>query len=110
MVIGGHLKRELARSKQMLGTMAQLERAGRLHTFEGSDIDQLTADLADKCHSDDPHVVALVLMSKCPLVFSRDKGLHRDLKNNELIGFGVSIYQNTTHDHLLTECKCKGPE
>ena len=62
------------------------------------------------CCSDDPHVVAVVQMSGCGLIFSRDKNLHKDVHNRDIVNHGVSIYQCKDHDHLLTECKCKPQE
>jgi rRNA-processing protein FCF1 len=58
------------------------------------------------CHSDDPHVIAVVLESGCRLVFTRDTDLHRDLRNRDIVNPVASIYQNRTHRHLLTECHC----
>jgi len=88
--------------------METLNRAGRLHRFDDAKVQAITDDLKAKkaCHSDDPHVVALALESGCRLVFSKDKKLHKDLQNRDIVNPSASIYQTKDHKHLLTECRC----
>ena len=62
--------------------------------------------LANVLKSNDAHVVALTIITSCPIVVSRDKPLHKDLRNRDLLGKQCSIYQNAKHAHLL-ERHCK---
>lgn len=84
----------------------ELKRAGRLHRISNEKISEMEQKILDNdiCRSNDRHVVALVLASKCPLVFTEDRALHGDLKS--IPGRKIAIYQNASHRHLLTECRC----
>lgn len=52
--------------------------------------------------SDDEHIIALAIVAKVSLLVSSDKNLHEDFKNL----CGGSIYQNRSHQHLLTPDLC----
>lgn len=56
--------------------------------------------------SKDHHVLALARLSNTRLLFTRDKKLHQDIKNREIIPFQGSIYQDKSHRHLLTRTIC----
>ena len=118
LIVGGKLYDELRRSgfdsrenRMFHRTLKILSDAGRLHKFIGSDVRNKTAALKERneCKSDDPHVVALAIVSGCSIVFSFDKNLAKDLKNRTLIGHRVSIYKRETHRSLLKTCHCSQP-
>ena len=110
LIVGGRLTEELGRSEKLMTYLAGFNRAGRkkLRALNDEAVRIRTEKLrrANVCHSDDPHIVALIQMSKCELIFSRDRNLHKDVQNRHLLDHGVSIYQCKDHDHLLTECNC----
>jgi hypothetical protein len=105
LIVGGHLKTELARAG-MAPTLVELNRAGRLHSVDDVNIDSIAAEVAPRCRSNDSHVVAIVKISRCSLLFSKDIDLGRDVQNREIIDHQVHIYKNRDHAHLLRECRC----
>jgi hypothetical protein len=107
LIVGGKQKRELSKSEKLLSTMVKLNQAGRLHSLEDQRVDTLTQQLKAKCHSNDPHVIAVASLSGCRLIFSRDKGLHKDAKNKDILSPPAAIYQSKDHKHLLEPCRCK---
>ena len=107
LVVGGKLKREMMRAG-FEQTMITLDRAGRLKKLDDSGVDDLAKEITDKgkCRSNDGHVIAAACLSGCRLLFSKDKNLHADAKNKEVLSPTASIYQSKDHQHLLTECRC----
>lgn len=89
-------------------TILALDRASRLCKADDAACNELRDKLvADgRLKSNDPHVVALVAVSGCDLVYTHDQPLHQDLKNKELISKGCSVFQTADHRHLLGECSC----
>jgi hypothetical protein len=108
LAIGGLLTDELIRAG-LRETLVALDRAGRIRRFEGPDL--VEAERVFREHrlvrSDDPHVLALVSISRCSVVFSGDQRLHSDLKNKRVLEVRPSIYQSGSHKHLLTPDACK---
>jgi rRNA-processing protein FCF1 len=107
LVVGGKIKRELSRAG-FGPTMIVLSRAGRLKQLDDDAVDGLEKKIKEqgRCKSNDPHVLAVAVMSGCRLVFSNDQDLHTDAKNRTILDPPASIYQSEDHEHLLTECKC----
>jgi hypothetical protein len=107
LVLGGKLTSELDKAG-LRTTLAELSRAGRLHRIPDDVLRRREDELAalGTCQSNDAHVVALTLVSRCTLVFTRDKPLHADLKRHSEPGRRVTIYQTAAHARLLTDCDC----
>jgi hypothetical protein len=99
--------RELFKTR-LRETILTLDRASRLCRADDGQCDELRDKLiADgKLKSNDPHVVALVNVTGCDLVYTHDQPLHQDLKNKELVPEGCSVFQTADHKHLLGECNC----
>jgi hypothetical protein len=112
LIIGGKLSDELGRSPDLMKFLVGLSRAGRnvLLRLNDEAVRVRTKMLvaAKACKSNDQHVVAIIQMTGCSLVYSMDRKLHKDLQNRKLIGHAVSIYQSIDHGHLLVECRCLG--
>lgn len=107
LVIGGDLLRELGGNK-FGAVLKTLRQAGRLHTIPAKQIalKQEALEATGVCKSNDAHVIALSLVAQCNIVFTRDLLLHADLRTHSMPGKRISIYQNASHKHLLTECTC----
>ena len=110
--LGGKLADEYRKST-LRGLWAELSRKGSVKLFKDNlvDAEQQTVEDTKLCKSDDPHIIALARLSGCRLVFTRDKPLHADFKNKDLInkprGF---VYTDDTHAPLLVKCPaCKDP-
>jgi rRNA-processing protein FCF1 len=99
--------RELFKTR-LRETIVTLDRASRLCRSDDEACNGLRDKLlaSGKLHSNDAHVVALVTVSGCDLVYTRDKPLHQDLKNKDLVPKGCSVFQTADHKHLLGECNC----
>jgi choline dehydrogenase-like flavoprotein len=105
-VAGAKLKRELLRTN-FRGIYRQMVLAGRLIEFEEATVtaEEIVVRAAG-CRSDDPHVLALARVSGARILFSRDQRLHTDFKNEEIIRPKGSVYQDSSHQHLLHEDAC----
>jgi predicted nucleic acid-binding protein len=108
LVVGGHLKKELARSG-LRAILVVLNQAGRLHTLDDDRVMAASKQISDKgiCCSNDCHVIAVAIVSGCRLIFTKDQDLHKDAKNTNILRPAASIYQTKEHRHLLTECRCR---
>ena len=86
LVIGGKLRRELARTRARLWLQAAI-RSGRLKQLNDNQVNEKTKQLQDAaaCKSDDHHVIALAQLSGARLLYSNDCDLREDFKNKELI-------------------------
>jgi len=61
-----------------------------------------TEQIRSLCESDDPHVIALAQISGARILCSRDKNLHKDFTNSELVNDPRGrIYQNSSHAQLF---------
>jgi hypothetical protein len=107
LVMGGQLSTELM-SAGLMNTLRVLDQAGRLRKFSDAKILARQNELVANglCKSNDSHIVALAMISRCTLAFTKDKPLHSDLKSNFHGAYKIAIYQNKTHAHLLTKCDC----
>jgi predicted nucleic acid-binding protein len=107
LIVGGHLLSELSKTR-LRETLVELGRAGRLKKVSADSVAQEVARLTaqNRCKSNDVHVVALAKVTRCKVVYTHDRALHNDLRTNFRGASRVSVYQDETHAHLLTECKC----
>jgi predicted nucleic acid-binding protein len=105
LILGGKLTKEVS-IVSFLPTLVELDRARRVHRVKESVVTALISTLEAKCKSNDAHVVALALASRCNLVFTSDSKLHEDLKDHAPVKERISIYQTPDHSHLLTSCTC----
>jgi len=80
LVVGGKLRRELARHRAAERWIVEGIRAGRVRAARNDDIDKLAKELAGSCRSDDPHIIALARISGARLLYSNDRALHQRLR------------------------------
>lgn len=85
LVVGGKLRRELARSRIAQTWLVEGIRAGLVRNANDDKVDQLSDELEDVCRSDDPHVIALARVSGARLLYSNDRDLHRDFGDKDLL-------------------------
>ena len=60
---------------------------GKILRESDETVNQREIDLADegRCQSNDPHIIALAQVSGARLLYSNDKALQQDFKNQDLI-------------------------
>lgn len=99
---GGPLTKQLFRVARAQVAILELDRSGRATRFPDAPIgaEERRLKAAKRCKSNDPHVIALAVVSGARTLCSRDADLHEDFKNRELID-GGRVYQNASHDGLL---------
>ena len=82
--------------------LRQLDQAGRAKAVPDAPVDARMKLVAPQCVSDDPHIIALALVSGARLLCSLDQALHTDFTNPKLINSPRgNVYQNATHEHLV---------
>jgi hypothetical protein len=108
LVVGGKLKGETFTGK-FQRIAVELSRAGRLHVYPDHLINPVENDLRanGECRSNDAHVLALAMVSKCNLVFTDDRALQKDIKARPSLR--IAIYRYASHRHLLAACRCNAP-
>lgn len=82
-----------------------LDRAGRTRKVSDSEVDAKESELkvAGQLQSDDPHVIALAMISGVRLLCSHDANLHADFTNPNILRPRGSVYQNASHKHLIRQ-------
>ena len=87
LVVGGKLREELARDRRFLQWLRSAVRNGRARSLADEVVDDHAAGLVRKgvCKSDDPHVLALALVSGARLLYTNDTALMDDFGNPEVV-------------------------
>jgi hypothetical protein len=104
LVLGGtKLKNEYALLSKAWRMVVALDKAGRMKKVNDSLVDTKEAELnaSGLLKSDDPHVMALAMVSGVRLLCSHDQNLHTDFTNPTLLHPRGSVYQNSSHKHLI---------
>jgi hypothetical protein len=105
LVAGGKLLDELAGKNEVRRRLVELDRAGLLRRIDRDDLRQAETDLQTEGRfvSDDPHVLALAIVSGARTLATNDDELIRDFKNKALIDRPRgSVYQDlAAHRPLL---------
>ena len=106
---GGDLRREYEESNAILMQVLALDRAGRAKVLPDKEIDALSETLKDAnaCRSDDPHVIALAIVSNCRLLCTNDELLEQDFTDRRLLAKPRgNVYKNVSHRNLIRKhCK-----
>ncbi len=89
---------------KMKGKFEVYEKAGKLKRFSKEDVERKKEGL-EGLISDDPDIIALAQVSNVKVLVSRDKKLHKDFTNTNIIEQG-KIYQTKRHEHLLRKDTC----
>ena len=87
MVIGGQLRQELGRHVRFSKWLREAILAGKATNVADTEVKEITEKLrkSQSCESNDQHIIALAQVGKARLLYSKDKDLHRDFRNLELI-------------------------
>jgi hypothetical protein len=85
LVIGGRLADELRAVAGMRRIIIELSRAGRVVEVDRVAMSQLEAVFAPSCSSDDPHILAVAVLSGARLLCTNDSALISDFKNREFV-------------------------
>lgn len=106
LVFGGtKLREEYRRVNAAWRMIVALDKAGRTRKVDDSAVDAKELDLSasGKLQSDDPHVIALALISGVRLLCSHDKNLHADFTNPGIVQPSGNVYQNASHKKLIRQ-------
>lgn len=108
LICGGKLYEEY-KDCGMERIIVELSRAGKAYILTRDVVNAKQNEINSKCNSDDPHCIALAIISGARILYSLDKRLQEDFKNLQLISKPKGkIYQNVGHKHLLNHTKsCK---
>ena len=87
LVIGGQLREELARDRRFFQWLRSALRNGRARSVADEVVDDHVTGLVRKgvCKSNDPHVLALALVSGARLLYTNDAALNDDFGNPEIV-------------------------
>lgn len=109
-VVGGtKYELELRRVSQALKLVSELNKIGKVLVVNKNDVDRLERGIEKIVPStcDDPHLIALIGVSRCPLVCSKDKRADEFLSDHSLYpwkSFRPKIYRGKQHaSELLTK-------
>lgn len=109
LVYGGKNAEELMKLSDVQRFIRSLFQAGRAVSVDGETLAQAERRINAKrvCRSNDCHVIALAVVSGARLLYSHDKALHADFKNEKLISNPRgSVYQKKSHAKLLRKASC----
>jgi hypothetical protein len=101
---GGELAREYMAMERFRRYLRMLDQKGSAQIFPVAEVDAKAEELEERdcCRSDDPHVLALALVSGARLLCSEDNDLCDDFKDSHIIAKPRGkIFRNATHAHLL---------
>lgn len=107
LIVGGQLAEELDQLGDARRLIREWERRRRAHVPSREEREEVTAETrrlkrTGQCRSDDPHVIALALVSGARLLCSADQRLHADFDDRDLINNPRGkVYQYASHAHLL---------
>ena len=106
---GTKYKRELARATQYAKLFAELGKAGRTALVDDQKVDQEQRILEETSllqDFDDPHLVAIVIVSHCKLICSKDSTAYPFFQDKTLYPEGVErpkIYSRYSNKSLLVD-------
>ena len=110
LVYGGKkYKEELRETKKYFGLLIQLKKAGKIVEVDDEKVDQHQIKLSEtEKHPDfdDPHLIAIIIVSGCKLICSLDKRAYVFIKNKDLYPAHFEkpkIYKGKSNAKLLSD-------
>lgn len=107
---GSKYKNEMKETNKYIRFFASLERAGKLVRISDSEVDRKQDEvkkMEPKKDFDDPHLVAIVLVSQCRIICTNDKRALPYLKRTDFYKGKVKkpkVYQSKRNSSLLADC------
>ena len=113
LVVGGKLRNELGKVNLFQEWAREAQLSGKLRSINDERVNEKTAKLEAKrkCLSNDPHVIALSQIGGARLLYTNDRKLQGDFRNEELISDPRGLIYETpknskkftaTHKELLS--------
>ena len=103
-VLGGRLEVEYYGHVKHKALFVRLIQAGRIRKVSTTDVDKIEAQFVSlgQLKSDDPHVIALAIVSGARVLCSHDAALHEDFTDPNVIASPRGkVWQRDAHNHLL---------
>lgn len=106
---GAKYLEELTRAQKYLRLFTELDRQGKIVHINDEEVDreqQRIEELIGDPDFDDPHLVAIVSVSRCNLICSEDRRAYPFLKDRQLYPKGCKppkIYSSRKHKALLID-------
>lgn len=90
LVVGGKLRREVAKSRGGKRRVQELQNRGQLVPVRDAEVDAEAQRLEQdrRVRSDDPHILALARVSGARLLYTNDKDLQKDFRDSRLLRDG----------------------
>lgn len=115
LVAGGKLLSELDRNSNFQKWRKRAVSAGRITILDRVGVNQKACQVAPHCKSDDPHVIAVALISNARFLYSNDDYLQKDFRNPNLVNnprgsvYSTRLGETFTPNHrqLLKRNLCK---
>jgi hypothetical protein len=104
MVYGGELRREYQKLLWFRPILRRLDQSGSAKVFPDKEVDAQTEETRNLggYRSDDPHILALAIVTNVRLLCSEDQDLSTDFTNRAIIRDPRgSVYRRAAHVHLL---------
>ena len=109
MIYGGtKFKKELSHLRKYIGIISQLKKAGKVIEVSESKVDdeeKRVSTLVPDKDFDDPHIVAIVIVSGCKIVCTKDTRSIKYLKNSAFYTLPLKkpkLYTSHLNKNLLT--------
>jgi hypothetical protein len=106
LVYGGELGREYQRMVQFRRFLLRLDQQGVAKKFPDTIVDAKAENLRQegRCQSNDPHILALAIVSGVRLLCSEDEALGSDFTNPRILAAPRgNVYKRAGHAHLIRE-------
>lgn len=106
---GSKYKQELAQARKYLKLFTEFKKINKIVEVSDEAVDTEQRELegrVDHRDFDDPHLVAIAIVSRCKLICSKDERAHPFIKDKMLYPDKLKppkIYSNQTHMHLLND-------
>lgn len=104
LVYGGFLTQEYLKTTLSRRFLRRLDQQGAAKQFPDSVVDSETRRLRReaKCRSNDPHILALAIVSNARLLCSQDEELGSDFRSPSILPPPRgSVYKRAEHAHLI---------
>jgi len=104
LIVGGKLKRELARNSNFKYWLKEAVSSNRAKLIDDDEVARKVAILSEdnSFQSNDRHVIALAQISGARLLYSEDKNLQKDFRKKNLIDKPRGkVYSSPNHRHLF---------